>query len=215
MNSQSSSQSAKWLARNSMGIVGTFIAESLLISLICDMFGVDDEREEEWLEEGALPNLTQTMIQGEPIMDTFSSMNPVRELYGLTAEPFVDGLSEEDEDSSLLNGFQKAWYKNVVSHINPVIKNTGEVIAGKDLIDDKVIMTKGKYNAFENVARKLSGYVIGAAGANALVNSFNENAGLDISAQLTSGLRNAIAAEVGNTKTYKSNIKKGRYYVFK
>ena len=203
---QFNNQSAKWLFRNGGGILGTFIAEQLLITVISNMFGIsneeDDDREEKWKETGALPNITQTLLTGEPIMDTYSSMNITRELKGLTIDPF---LKNEDNSSG---GISRFFYKNILSHINPIAKNIVEVATNKDLIDDKIIDTKDKYTMFENVARKLSSYIIGSAGANALINSFNNYDSLGDN--FTNGLTAAVAAECGNTKTYKSNLK--NYY---
>lgn len=215
MRGQFNGESAKWLMRNSGGILGTFIAEQLLVSVIADMFGIqsifddddeedneNDERRKEWKETGALPNITQTILTGEPIMDTYSSMNIVRELKGMTIDPFL-----KSEDNSA-GGLSRFFYKNVLGHINPVAKNIIEVTSGKDLIDDKVIDTKDKYTMFENIARKFSSYFIGAAGANAMINSFSSHDSMG--ENFTNGLTAAVSAECGNTKTYKSNLK--NYY---
>ena len=200
------SDNAKWLFRQSSGLIGTFILEQVLVWAICEMFGVtDDEDEDKWQEAGALPNVTQSIIQNEPIMDTFSSMNIGRELYGLTLEPF---FSKDNNDESELSGMRKWIYKNVVSHLPPVIKSVGEVATKKDLIDDQVIDTSEKYNGFENLFRKLSSYVIGGAGANALTTTMQGSD--NIPSDFYKGLKNAFAAELGNTKANKENIK--NYY---
>ena len=214
MKGQFNSESAKWLFRNGGGIIGTFAAEALIISVIADMFGIqsifdddedeeqEDDRRKEWKDTGAMLNLTQTILTGEPIMDTYSSMNITRELKGLTIDPF---LKNEDNSSG---GISRFFYKNIMSHINPVAKNAIEVVSGKDIIDDKVIDTKGKYTMFENIARKFSSYFIGAAGANALIN--NRTNYDSIGENFANGLTAAISAECGNTKVYKSNLK--NYY---
>ena len=197
------SDNTKWLLRQSSGIIGTFIIESLLIQLIADMFGVGDNEEqiEEWKKKGALPNVTQTLIQNQPIMDTFSSMNIAREFYGLTLEPWLDNGNENDTSVS---GLKRFAYKNIVSHINPIAKNIYEVAAKKDIIDDQIIDTADKYSGFENLFRKLSSYVLGASGANALTKTLQEDQGF------SKGLSNAIKAEMGNTKAVKENQK--NYY---
>ncbi len=214
MKGQFNTQSAKWLFMNGGGIIGTFAAEALIISVIADMFGIqsifddddeedqDDDRRKEWKETGAMLNLTQTLLTGEPIMDTYSSMNITRELKGMTVDPFI-----KKEDNSA-GGISRFFYKNIMSHINPAAKNTIEIISGQDLIDDKVIDTKGKYTMFENIARKFSSYFIGAAGANALINNRKEYDSLG--ENFANGLTAAVSAECGNTKTYKSNLK--NYY---
>ena len=197
------SDNTRWLLRQSSGIIGTFIVESLLIQLIADMFGVgdDEERIEEWKKKGATPNITQTLIQNQPIMDTFSSMSMAREFYGLTLEPWLDNNEESDTSVS---GLKRFAYKNIISHVNPIAKNIYEVTAKKDIIDDQIIDTSDKYNGFENLFRKLSSYILGASGANALTKTLQENQGF------SKGLSNAIKAEMGNTKTIKENQK--NYY---
>lgn len=197
------SDNTKWLLRQSSGMIGTFIVESLLIQLIADMFGVGDNEEqiEEWKKKGAIPNVTQTLIQNQPIMDTFSSMNIAREFYGLTLEPLIE--KNEESDTSV-SGLKRFVYKNIISHVNPIAKNIYEVASKKDIIDDQIIDTSDKYNGFENLFRKLSSYVLGASGANALTKTLQEDKGFE------KGLANAIKAEMGNTKVVKENQK--NYY---
>lgn len=215
MKGQFNNQSAKWLFKNGGGLLGTFIAEQLLVSVIADMFGIqsifdeddeeeneNDERRKEWKQTGALPNITQTLLTGEPIMDTYSSMSIARELKGMTIDPFLNN------ENNSAGGLSRFFYKNVLGHINPVAKNVIEVTSGKDLIDDKIIDTKDKYSMFENIARKFSSYFIGAAGANAMINSFRSHDSMG--ENFTNGLTAAVSAECGNTKTYKSNLK--NYY---
>ena len=202
------SNGARWLAKNSTGIATTILLEQLLIAAFCELFDIDDddERREEWEEVGALPNVTQSLIQGEPIMDTFSSMNPYREFINL----FVDtSTSNETDDEEKVSGLERFIYKNIIGHMHPLAKNVGEVALGKDLIDDQIIDTKGKYNMLENTARKASSYFLGASGANQLANSlFNSDEELPES--LSTGFKNALSAELGNTKSTKGNKK--NYY---
>lgn len=210
---QFNSTSAKWLFRNGGGIIGTFMAESLLIALIADMFGIQsmldkeddedqDERVKEWKETGALPNIMQTLFTGQPIMDTYSSMNIGREVKGMVVDPFING------DTNATGGISRFFYKNILSHANPIAKSATEIALGKDLIDDKIIDTKDKYNMMENVIRKMSSYVIGSAGANAFINAQKDYNGLGDN--FWNGLTAAVAAECGNTKVYKENLK--NYY---
>ena len=210
---QFNSTSAKWLFRNGSGIIGTFIAEQLLVSLIADMFGIqsildkkddedeEDERVKEWKETGALPNITQTIFTGQPIMDTYSSMNMTRQVKGMIVDPFIP------EESNSSGGISRFFYKNILSHINPIAKSATEIALNKDLIDDKVIDTKDKYTMLENVMRKMSSYIIGSAGANAFVNAQTDN---NIGEDFFNGLNAAVSAECGNTKVYKENLK--NYY---
>jgi hypothetical protein len=199
------SQNAKWLLRQSTGLIGTFVAEQLLVALVCDMFGVTNEEDEEkWKKVGALPNITQSIAQGQPIMDTFSSMNILREVYDMTISPFI-----KDDSDDNVSGMQRFLYKNIIGHANPIAKNIYEVATKKDIIDDQVIDTSNKYSGFENLFRKMSSYVLGASGANALSKSLTNCDG-DYIAGFTQGLKNAVQAEMGNTKAQKENIK--NYY---
>jgi hypothetical protein len=97
-----------------------------------------------------------------------------------------------------------------MSHINPIAKNIIEVVSSKDLIDDRIIDTKDKYTFFENVGRKMSGYLIGSAGANAFFNAYKTQPETSMVDNIQHGLIAAISAEAGNSKAYKSNIK--NYY---
>ena len=205
----------KWLAYNSGGIFAVFMLEKALVYLIAEMFGVDDDDEdrEKWDAYGALPNVTQTIIQGEPIMDTMTSMNSLREL----ADLFVntgDMLMPKDEEgytdeqkTDILTGFIR---RNIIGHANPFIKNAVETITQQDWIDDDVINTEDKYTALENVVRKASSYFIGSAGANAFVKSYAANSIEEVPAELSASAFAAINAELGNTKVSKENRK--NYY---
>ena len=201
-------QGAKWLARNSSGVIGTLLLEQFLVNMISSMYGVDedDEEREEWEKVGALPNITQTIIQGQPIMDTFSSMNPNRELLGL----FVETTNKDEDNETKVDGVTRFIRKNIISHMHPVVKSVGEVVLQKDLIDDQLIDTKDRYNGFENIFRKASAYFIGSAGANALVKTFQQDGLSDLPSTFKNGLGNAINAELGNTKATKENKK--NYY---
>ena len=205
-----SGSGAKWLGRNSVGIIGTILLEQALIALIADMYGVDedDEDRKEWEKVGALPNVTQTLIQGQPIMDSFSSMSVPREVINL----FIDTSKQDEEGNKTgMDGLTRFIMSNVVSHVNPIVKGVGEVITKKDVIGDQIIDTSNQYNAFENVFRKTSAYFIGSAGANAATKHLFKNdsteSGLE---KVKNAAIKAVNAELGNTKAQKENRK--NYY---
>lgn len=197
---------AKWIARNAIGLAGTFLLEQLIINTIADMYGVDDDDEDkkDWNKVGALPNVTQTLIQGQPIMDTFSSMNIPREVINM----FID-TSGDDKDSGM-NGLTRFIMKNIVSHVNPIAKSIGEVVTKKDLIDDQIIDTSNKYSAYENLFRKTSAYFLGSSGANAATKALFKSDEDDSLSKVKNAAINAINAELGNTKAQKENRK--NYY---
>ena len=63
---------------------------------------------------------------------------------------------------------------------------------------------------FENIGRKASSYILGAAGANALFNQISNGESDNLVSNILTGAQNAVAAEMGNTKVYKENNK--NYY---
>lgn len=202
----------KHLAYNGGGIIGIYLVTNLISSLLADMFSIPEEEEEKWKEEQAVPDVFRTLIQGSPVMDTYSSINPVHELGELTINPFVRALTDDDKDTDLIDGFGDWFMTNVVSHANPVVKNVTESVTGYDAIGDNIISTKDEYNIWENFARKAGGYLIGSAGANAMakyMKSYESEDDTNLEA-ITTGLSRAVQAELGNTKTYKSNQK--NYY---
>ena len=198
---------AKWIARNSVGLAATYAIEQLLINVICSMYGVDedDERQEEWKKVGALPNITQTVVQGQPIMDTFSSMSVPRSI----ADLFMTTKTNTDDEDGM-SGLKRFLLKNVVGHMNPLVKNAGELILKKDLIDDQVIDTSNKYNGMENIFRKVSSYFLGSAGANAATQELFKDGDYNFSDRVASAATRAMKAELGNTKAIKENKK--NYY---
>lgn len=198
---------AKWIARNSVGLAATYAIEQLLINVICSMYGVDedDERQEEWEKVGAMPNITQTLIQGQPIMDTFSSMSVPRSI----ADLFITTKTNTDDEEGM-SGLKRFLLKNVVGHMNPIVKSAGEVLLKKDLIDDQVIDTSNKYSGMENVFRKVSSYFLGSAGANAATKELFKDGDYSLSDRVSSAATRAMKAELGNTKAIKENRK--NYY---
>lgn len=200
---------AKWIARNAVGLAATYALEQLLINVICDMYGVDkeDENRKKWKQVGALPNITQTLVQGQPIMDTYATMNVPRAVLDIFLN--TQDTSTESEDNNAMTGLKRFILKNIVGHANPLLKNAGELAFKKDLIDDQIIDTSNKYNAMENILRKASSYFLGGAGANAAIQAFQDNSG-NFADNIATAAKRAVNAELGNTKAVKENKK--NYY---
>jgi hypothetical protein len=202
----------KQLAYNGGGILGIYLVTNLLTSVLCDMFNIPEEQEEEWKEEQAIPDIFKTIIQGSPVMDTYSSVNPLKELGDLTISPIIKPLTDDDKETDIVDGLRDWFLTNIVSHVNPAVKGTVESLSGYDVIGNDIISTKDEYSIWENFARKAGAYLIGSAGANAMTNYSNsyESEGISTSKKLSTGLLRAVEAELGNTKVYKSNQK--NYY---
>lgn len=195
------------LATSGMGILGIYLAQQLIIELLSSLYDVPEEQEEEWKEEQAVPNVFQTMLQGTPIMDTYSSINPLKELGDMTVNPFIKSATDDKEDTNFGTALLEFFNTNVISHVNPIVKSVGESAIGIDVIGDKMIPNNAEYTMWENLLRKAGSYLIGSAGANAIA----KYAKSDLkSKSLGEGINRAINAELGNTKAYKTNQK--NYY---
>ena len=202
----------KHLAYNGGGILGIYLTTHLLTSLLADIFSIPEEEEEEWKEEQAIPDIFRTIIQGSPVMDTYSSINPLKELGDMTINPIIKPMLDDDSETDLIDGLQAWFLENIVSHANPVVKGAVESISGYDVIGDTIISTKDDYNIWENFARKAGAYLIGSAGANAFTKYLDSYESKDATSleKISTGLKRAVDAELGNTKVYKSNQK--NYY---
>lgn len=202
----------KHLAYNGGGILGIYLVTKLLTNILCDMFGIPEEQEEEWEEEQAIPDVFKTILQGSPVMDTYSSINPLKEFGNLTVTPFTKALKDDDPNTDIVDGLRDWALENVISHANPIVKGSAEAITGYDVIGNDIIPTKDEYTMWENFARKAGAYIIGSAGANAIARYNKSYESQDDSSlqRISTGLSRAVDAELGNTKVYKSNQK--NYY---
>ena len=197
----------KHLGVTGMGITGIYLSQFLISEILASMFNIPEEEKEEWQEDQAVPNVLQTLIQGTPIMDSYSSFNPLHELGKMTVGPIVEDLTDEDEETNLGTGLLSWATENVIGHVNPVAKTVAESITGYDIIGDNIISNKDEYNTFENLLRKFGGYLVGSAGANAIA-KYAKSSNVDKS--FGEGIQRAVSAELGNTKAYKSN--QNNYY---
>lgn len=201
------------------GLLGSYLLGQLLIMLISQLYGVDEETEEEWKEDQAMPEIFATLIQGTPVMDRFNSMNPIDLIGDLTYKPFVKAAQEQAQDETREytgtditrgNGLYKWLTSNVWGKLNPALTDPIEAMAGADSIGDSIYLNDN--NGFENMTRKLSGYLVGAAGSNALAKYVSQLPYEDktFPQAIADGISVAVNAELGNTKEYKANVK--NYY---
>ena len=199
----------KHLSVQGLGLAGIFLTSRLIYMILGDMFNIPEEEREEWEKMQAVPRPFATLMQGSPVMDTFSSINPVNELYRMGPQSFAEESSHGDNLGSKVWSFA---LRNVIGRASPPIRGAAEVLTGYDLLDDKLINTRDQYNIFENLFRKTAGYVMGMTGSNALMrymNSYEDHEKGTIE-RIGIGLTRAAQAELGNTRVYKSNIR--NYY---
>ena len=202
-----------------MGILGIYLTSNLIYELMAALFGAEDEEKEEWKEEKAIPNLFSSFIQDAPVMDNFASINPLNEVRDMTIQSFEKDKDnqayyqqDDDEQNKFFDSIGKFMLRNVVSKVNPAVKTAAEIGTGYDLIDNKLINTRDQYSGWENFLRKTIGYITGIAGASAMTKYMKsyEDSDHPFIERIGIGMKRAVDAELGNTKTYKSSIK--NYY---
>ena len=198
------------LAVKGLGIAGIYTVLSLMYSAIGAIFDVDEEEIEEWKEEQATPEFIKMLFQGSPVMDKYNTINPLRQIQEKTITPFKEGFEEAPGGEGLLRGSFKFLLENF-GNLNPVFKTTLEVLTGYDVIERNVIPVREYNDTFDNFYRKMAGFVIGAAGARAMINYKNDIAPYQTDDNLVNkvidGASRAIDAEFGNSKAYKGDVK--------
>jgi hypothetical protein len=208
-------QSLKHLWVKGLGAAGLYAAIYLMNTLVAEIYGVDDETKDDWIDEQATPELLKTLLIGSPVIDKYNSINPIRQITEKTLVPFFEAYekNEGDPGKTLLGGLGRFSLENF-GNVNPLLKNTIELIAGGDIIEREVIPFNDQQDIYDNVFRKLAGYLIGSSGSRALTNYLNDIAPYqeekDLGSKLLTGMGKAISAEFGNLKSYKSDIK--NYY---
>lgn len=161
-----------------------------MIIAICDMFDVDEEDAEEMARKQEFIDPINSLLSGGIVTVKDNSIWPLQPLIDS-----IDSLWEEDTIGEKVVGLLN---ENILSHLPPAIKSSFEALTGKELYGGKVI--DKDYSLSDNVERKFLSYVIGAAGANALVNMGSD-------ASIADKIATALAAETGNSKAYKSDKK--------
>jgi len=145
----------------------------------------------------------------------------VANLFNVDEETeFVEAAQERKEDAlygkqdvnnlTRGNGFLKWAFQNVLGKVNPAFKDPIEVVLGISSLGDSVYLQDGP--GYENFIRKMSSYIFGGSGSNALAKYIGE---LDQNESITlntvfNGLSKVLGAELGNTKAYKGDMK--NYY---
>ena len=202
----------RYLGVQGLGILGIYLMTNFLISAVVEAMDLDEETEEEWIHRQAMPEFVKSIVQGQPVMNTFSSANPVRVLEDLTTGKVRDAWRESDGDLgfTVREGVTQWALNNIASRGNPGIKTAAELMGGTDMIGGSFIDNSDRYNLWENFLRKMGGFFVGGAGANAMMRQYNQAKYDDdgnFGHHLMQGMRRALDAELGNTRTYKNNQK--------
>ena len=180
---------------------------NLLISYVCDKYGVSEEEEEKWKREGVTIDPLGTILGGTPSV-VYDSLNPIYQLKEMYANPFINEYNKTFGDKAL--GFLN---KNFLSKLNPAIKYPTEVLLQKDFIGDSIQDTSKAYNMYENGIRKVLGFLVGSGVANSIVDQNQIDQYSDDSnfaSSLWKGLAKGFSGDLGNQKSWKKDI--SNYY---
>lgn len=202
----------------SLGMVGLAALSNVMITAVCDAYGIDEEKEEEWKKEGVTLDPLGTLIGGTPSV-VYDSTNPAF----LAKEMFINPFTNEYNNTIAKKGY--GWMKaNVLSSLNPAIKTPIELITGKDLWGDTAEGYKTseglfednksyQYTNIENGMRKVFGILVGSGIANNVVDQLkidSNDSNTSLSNSLWKGISKGFAADLGNQKSWKKNT--SNYY---
>ena len=206
-----------WLAVSGGGIAASALMVQLIISLIANIYNVDEETEKEWNDKQALPDVFATLIQGAPVMDVYNTADPIKLLSEMTYAPFLEAEAERKEDAlygpssdgnlTRGNGILKWLTQNIWGKVNPLFRDPIETLMDVSSLGDSVYLQDGP--GYENFTRKMSAYIFGSSGSRAL-GRYIENLPFengDTAELFFKGLTTVIYAELGNTRKYKADVK--------
>ena len=207
--------SLRYLMVKGLGAAGLYGAIYLINSLVASIYDVDEETKEEWIDEQATPELLKTLLQGSPVIDKYNSVNPIRQITEKTLVPFFEAYEESDGNigKTIIGGLGKFALENF-GNINPIAKNSIELVIGGDIIEREIIPFNEQQDIYDNFYRKALGYLIGASGSRAAINYLSDIAPYEedkpLGMKILTGLTKAVSAEFGNLKSYKGDVK--NYY---
>jgi hypothetical protein len=191
-----------------MGVLAITGLAALITSLVCDLYGIEEDEKEKLLKKRVTLDPLGTLIGGTPTASS-SSMNPLSNFEEMYITPFKNETYKSTTDNPTffdkIKGFANT---NIFSHLNPAIKTPIELLSGKDIYAAAPIDTKYYYTGTENAARKLMGFFVGSSMANALVDQYKMDSysnDTDFLDSLRTGVKRGIANSVGNQKTYKKD----------
>ena len=204
----------------SVGMVGISVLSNVILSAICEAYGVDEETEEEWKKEGVTLDPIGTLIGGTPSV-VYDPINPAYQFK----EMFINPFTNEYNDTLPKKGY--GWIKaNILSRLNPAIKTPIELVTGKDLWGDSAegyknsqglleSTNKYQYTNVENGMKKVLGYFVGSGVANNIIDQRRIDELNDESNflhTLWKGVTKGVSADLGNQKSWKKDT--SNYYSF-
>lgn len=205
------SENAKHWMKNlgypSLGVFAMTAVSNALISYICDLYGVDEETEEEWKEKGVAIDPFGTILGDSPSV-VYDSIIPTKNLKEMFIEPFTSKYNKTLGDK--MYGLLQS---NILSRLNPAIKAPLEVVTRKDMFGASAYDTSHQYDYAENTLRKTLGFFVGAGVANNVINQYKMDEYNEDSTFMSSmwkGISKGISADLGNQKSWKKQT--SNYY---
>lgn len=194
-----------------MGMAGMYIMSSILLTLIGELYGVDDEEVNSWKEEQNFIDPYGTLVFGTPV--TRNTWNPIQMLKNDWVRPLTEGYKGFDQFDDSDDGVHWAVFgllnHQILSKGNPLLKMPVEVMTNHDLFGSLPIPTKDQYTMWDNVRRKVMGVVLGTSAGNTLINNLNMyDYGDDPWVEkYINSMAQAIGSEFGNSRSYKQEVK--------
>lgn len=209
--------SAAYLGRNLGSLVLTnalLLAFQVMLSGDSQeyLFGDKEDMDEEEIKNaeniifrGGCIKLFESIIQGEEVTTSAHNRGTEYALY----DSFLKDLLEKEEDETFLDGLGKLFKTQVWSHLPALVKDPIESIPGNTTFQSTTWATPSD-SFWDNYVRKISGYLMGSAQANAFIDSLEATEyEKDMSTydRLALGMQKAYTDSSSNIKEYKSAYK--------
>lgn len=207
LTSENAPQWMKTIAAPSCTTLVAAYLGNLLISYVCDKYGVDEETEKKWQEEGVTIDPLGTMLGGTPSV-VYDSLNPYYQLKEMYVNPWTNEYNKTFGDKAF--GFLT---QTVFSKLNPAIKIPTELLIQKDLMGSSSFDTSANYTRLENGIRKVLGFFVGSGVANSVVDQYkidSHSEDSNFASSMWKGITKGFSSDLGNQKSWKKDI--SNYY---
>ena len=210
-------QSAAYLGRNLCSVALTqalLLAFQVMLSGDSQeyLFGDKKEMSEEEIENakniifrGGCIKLFESLCKGEEVTTAAHNRGTEYALY----DSFLKDLIELEDDETVLDGLGNVFKTQVWSHVPALIKDPIESKPGNTFLQSTTWATPSD-SFMDNYVRKISGYLMGSAEANAFINSLEASEyekDMNTFERIGLGLQKAYGENYSNIKEYKSAYK--------
>ena len=211
------SSSVRYLGRNLGSLV---LTQALLLALEVMLsgdaqeyiFGDKEDMNEEKIKNaeniifrGGCIKLFESILSGDEVTTAAHNRGTEYALY----DSFLKDLLELEEDETVGTGLTNIFKSQVWSHLPALVKDPIESIPGNNFLQSTSWATPSD-NFFDNYARKVSGYLMGSAHANAFIDSIQASEyekDMNLWDRISLGFQKAYTEKSTNIKEYKSEYK--------